>query len=134
MNDKKIIFFDLDSTLVYHGEEESFIPESAKRAVKLMQENGHIVAVATGRGPILTKGICAELGIDTYVCFNGHYAVCEGDVIINTPLDREDISKVIKEIQEQDLHTFAMGIPLCDKKRGGFCYSYTIWGQSEIYI
>ena len=44
---KKLITFDLDMTLLNHA--DYTIPESALEAVKKLRENGHIVAIATGR-------------------------------------------------------------------------------------
>ena len=48
--EKKILFFDIDGTLY---EFEKGIPESAREALKLLKENGHIIILCTGR-PVST--------------------------------------------------------------------------------
>ena len=47
MNNKKILFFDIDGTLI--SETSGEIPESTKTALKKAQENGHITIINTGR-------------------------------------------------------------------------------------
>ncbi len=46
MNEKKIIFFDIDGTLY---DFEKGIPDSTVEALKRLKENGHIVILCTGR-------------------------------------------------------------------------------------
>ena len=47
MSQRKMLFFDIDETLVSH---KTFtIPESTKRAIKEAQDRGHLVFVNTGR-------------------------------------------------------------------------------------
>ena len=44
---KKVLFFDIDGTLLSHR--TLTIPESAKRAVRKAKENGHLIFINTGR-------------------------------------------------------------------------------------
>src|SRR5699024_1203950 len=78
MMNKSIIFFDIDSTLLNHEKE---LPKSAKEAILKLKENGHIVAIATGRAPFMYADLRKELEIDTYVSYNGQYVVLNGEVI-----------------------------------------------------
>ena len=43
----KYFFFDIDGTLAVGS--TGIIPENTKKAIKLLQKNGHFVAIATGR-------------------------------------------------------------------------------------
>lgn len=45
--DKKIIFFDIDGTLI--DEKTDIIPDSTKEALKKAKENGHLIFINTGR-------------------------------------------------------------------------------------
>ena len=47
MKDRKILFFDIDETLLSHR--TLGVPESAKRAIKKAKENGHLLFINTGR-------------------------------------------------------------------------------------
>lgn len=85
---KQMIFFDIDGTLLNH---EKKLPASTKKAVKRLKELGHVVAIATGRAPFMFENLRKELGIDTYVCFNGQYVVHDGKPVYQNPLDQEEL-------------------------------------------
>ncbi|MEF3402006.1 HAD hydrolase family protein, partial [Enterobacter kobei] len=68
----KIVFFDVDGTLVGETKE---IPASAKQAIAKLKENGVYVAIATGRGPFMLDEIRKELDINSYICYNGQYVI-----------------------------------------------------------
>jgi len=81
---KKMVFFDIDGTLY---NEEKKLPKSAKEAIEQLKEQGHEVAIATGRSPFNIGHIRGELGIDNYVTFNGQYVVINGKVVYKNPLN-----------------------------------------------
>ncbi|ASA21194.1 Cof-type HAD-IIB family hydrolase [Paenibacillus donghaensis] len=84
MTDKSIIFFDIDGTLL---DEEKKLPPTTKQAILELKACGHDVAIATGRAPFMFEELRQELDIDTFVCYNGQYAVLRGEVIHKHPLD-----------------------------------------------
>ncbi|MFE8700254.1 Cof-type HAD-IIB family hydrolase [Cytobacillus sp. FJAT-54145] len=84
MTSQKMIFFDIDGTLL---DEEKQLPISTKQAITRLKELGHLVAIATGRSPFNLYKLMDELELDTYVSFNGQYVVIEGNVIYKNPLD-----------------------------------------------
>ena len=55
-----------------------------KKAVQLLKEQGHEVAIATGRAPFMFKDLREELDIQTYISFNGQYIVLNGEVLYKT--------------------------------------------------
>ena len=82
--EKQMVFLDLDGTLL---NEEKTIPESNKKAVRLLQEKGIHTVIATGRTPEQFAEIREELNIHSYVSINGQYVVFEGEVIYANPID-----------------------------------------------
>ncbi|WP_020006712.1 Cof-type HAD-IIB family hydrolase [Salinicoccus albus] len=94
MNERSIIFFDIDGTLL---DTEKKLPESTKKAVGQLKADGHIVAIATGRAPFMFEKLRQALDIDTYVSFNGSYVVLEGEVIHKNPLDKEALLQLTEE-------------------------------------
>lgn len=88
---KKIIFFDIDGTLV---DEEKKIPLSTKEAINALQQKGIHTAIATGRPPFLFKDLREELDINTYVSFNGQYVVLDGELIYENPIEMEKIERL----------------------------------------
>ncbi|MFD1414271.1 Cof-type HAD-IIB family hydrolase [Oceanobacillus jeddahense] len=92
VTDRSIIFFDIDGTLL--TEEERTLPESAKKAIFKLKELGHEVAISTGRAKFLFEDLRKELGIDTYICYNGQYVVFRGEVIFANTLNKESLNKL----------------------------------------
>ncbi|MFD3259296.1 Cof-type HAD-IIB family hydrolase [Paenibacillus lentus] len=88
---KKIIFFDIDGTLLDYRKR---LPVSAKEAVHRLQELGHEVALATGRSPFMLQRVAEELRIDSYVGFNGQYVVMRGERIYTNPFQEEELGEL----------------------------------------
>lgn len=85
---KKIVFFDIDGTLV---DKYKVIPPSTKEAIEQLQQSGVHVAIATGRPPFMYESIRQELNIQTYVSFSGQHAVVKGKMIHQQPIDGKSI-------------------------------------------
>lgn len=96
---EKILFFDVDGTL-YNS--QKILPKSAKEAIYKAKENGYEIAIATGRAPFMIDPIIKELGIDTYVTFNGQYVVYKNEVIFTDGVSRKELSKIIQFGQERN--------------------------------
>jgi Cof subfamily protein (haloacid dehalogenase superfamily) len=90
---KKIVFFDIDGTLLDH---EKKLPASTKKAINLLRENEVFVAIATGRAPFMFEGLRQELDIDSYVSFNGQYVVFENEAIYENPLKEGDLDRFLQ--------------------------------------
>ncbi|KYG27604.1 Cof-type HAD-IIB family hydrolase [Alkalihalobacillus trypoxylicola] len=97
--DKSVIFFDIDGTLLT---EEKKLPNSTKESIFKLKELGHEVAIATGRAPFMFKELREELGIDTYVSYNGQYVVLKGEVIYRNPLNSEGLEKLTEYALENE--------------------------------
>lgn len=108
MSNSKLIFFDIDGTL-YNSDKQ--VPESAKDAVRQLKSDGHIIAIATGRGPFMFEKLRAELGIETYISYNGQYIVFEGEVIYDNPIGNSTLEKLSTQAHSND-HPVAF----CDEK------------------
>lgn len=88
---QKIVFFDIDGTLLDH---EKTLPTSTKAAIKQLQENGVYVAIATGRAPFMFESLREELDIESFVSFNGQYVVFENEVIYKNPLSFHELERL----------------------------------------
>ncbi|MEJ8766803.1 Cof-type HAD-IIB family hydrolase [Oceanobacillus sp. HCA-5259] len=88
MTEQSVIFFDIDGTLLDHHKE---LPATAKEAIFQLKEKGHVVAIATGRAPFMYADLREELGIHSYVSYNGQYVVLEGEVIYTNPLNKSSL-------------------------------------------
>lgn len=63
---RKVVFFDIDGTL--STETDFTVPESTKKAIKLAQNNGHVLMVNTGRTICIVEDVIKDLGLDGYIC------------------------------------------------------------------
>ena len=69
-NKIKAIFFDIDGTLVSHKQEK--VPDSTRRALKALRENGIKIILASGRHKIdLDELPVKDLEFDGYLVLNG---------------------------------------------------------------
>ncbi|MCP3741797.1 Cof-type HAD-IIB family hydrolase [Rossellomorea sp. BNER] len=95
----KIVFFDIDGTLLDHDKK---LPQATKEAIQTLQENGTYVAIATGRAPFMYEELRKELGIDSYVSFNGQYVVFENRVIYKNPLNNNVLKDLLNDSEKRD--------------------------------
>ena len=102
---KKILFFDVDSTLYSH--KTNSVPLSAINAIKKARDNGHIIVLATGRSKLLTStlGIFDVIDFDYFVTINGTLVIDKDDnIIFSLPCDKESINKVLKIVDKHNLN------------------------------
>lgn len=88
---KKLIFFDIDGTLL---DRHNRIPASAKQAVQTLKEAGHTVALASGRSPFMLEQVRLELGLSSYVSFNGQYVIHQGELIHSNPIRSDALNQL----------------------------------------
>ncbi|MEK8132154.1 Cof-type HAD-IIB family hydrolase [Paenibacillus filicis] len=81
--DRRMIFFDIDGTLLDHNKK---LPTSTKESILALKEAGHEVAFATGRSPFMLKPLQDELSIDSFVGFNGQYVMHHGKLLYANPI------------------------------------------------
>ncbi|NQX71802.1 MULTISPECIES: Cof-type HAD-IIB family hydrolase [Paenibacillus] len=88
----KIVFFDIDGTLV---NEEKEVPVSTIQAIHQLKEQGIEPVIATGRAPYFIKPLAEQLGIDSYVCLNGGYAVYRGEPLYRRIMAKSSIEALV---------------------------------------
>jgi Cof subfamily protein (haloacid dehalogenase superfamily) len=88
----KIVFFDIDGTLV---NEEKQVPQDTIDAIRELKQSNVIPVIATGRAPYFFKPIAEQLGINSYVSLNGAYVVHEGRVLFERPIARECLEALV---------------------------------------
>ncbi|MEI3295767.1 MAG: HAD hydrolase family protein [Eubacterium ventriosum] len=100
--DKKILFFDVDDTLV--DSKTGKVPESTIEALHNLQENGHKICISTGR-PLFNKAnpsIFFDVPWDGYVCFNGQGIYNKERVMFyNYAYSKDVVRRLIEKVNEQ---------------------------------
>jgi len=88
----KIVFFDIDGTLV---NEQKQLPHDAIEAVRELRSRGVEAVIATGRAPYFFKSLAERLGIHSYVSLNGAYVVWNGKPIFRREIPRANVEALV---------------------------------------
>lgn len=96
----KIVFFDIDGTILT---KEGIIPEETKEAVALLKEKNIDVCIATGRPLSGSIDIGKELGIDSYVTFNGSHVNYKGTDVFKNYIPDILVKRVVEESYKKNI-------------------------------
>ncbi len=94
---KKLIFLDIDGTLTPAGSNTP--PESAMKAIKAAQRNGHPVFLCTGRNPAMLAPVLA-LGFEGAVAAAGGYVFMGDRVLFDCPMTPEQLETGMRLLKE----------------------------------
>lgn len=97
MEKKKIIFFDIDGTLV---DRNGVISESTKTAIKELKENGHLCFICTGRTKSMIPQNIKELDFDGYVMGAGTEIYYQGQSIHSAIIGQELLKQTMEQLEE----------------------------------
>lgn len=98
MGQIKIVFFDIDGTLVSF--ETHCVPHSTLEAVHEMRQKGVKVYIATGR-PMQFIDNLGALEYDGMITVTGaHCFTREGQIISHCPVPKESVSRVVKYLEK----------------------------------
>lgn len=93
MKDIKIIFFDIDGTLI--DMKRKCISEKMLETLNRLKENGILICIATGRTPVsLPKFEGVEF--DAFLTFNGSYCFNREQDIFSNPIPAADVQMILK--------------------------------------
>ncbi len=96
---KKIVFFDIDGTLVTE-DEFKIIPDSTRRALSKARENGNLLFVNTGRTRFIVGDEIRELGFDGFICGCGTYIEIGGEERFYSDLSHEFCRETAAQLRE----------------------------------
>jgi len=95
----KIVFFDIDGTLV---NDEKKIPQDTVDAIRELQASGVEAVIATGRAPYFFHPIAEQLGIDSFVCLNGAYVVYKGKAVFDREIPRQHVEALVNHASKHN--------------------------------
>ena len=93
MNKVKIIFFDIDGTLI--DMTKKAISDKTVETLLRLKENRVKICIATGRAPGSVPKFDG-VDFDAFLTFNGSYCFNSSDVILSTPIPKADVEKMIE--------------------------------------
>ena len=93
MSKVKIIFFDIDGTLI--DMTKKAISDKTVETLLRLKGNGVKICIATGRAPGSVPKF-EGVDFDAFLTFNGSYCYNSSDTILSTPIPKVDVEKMIE--------------------------------------
>jgi Cof subfamily protein (haloacid dehalogenase superfamily) len=93
-----ILFFDVDNTLLSHR--TWTIPDSARKALEQVKENGHTLFLCSGRSVTGMAEYFDDRLFDGMVASSGARGVFHGSIVFDYPIDPADIENM-REVAEK---------------------------------
>jgi Cof subfamily protein (haloacid dehalogenase superfamily) len=100
---QRIIFIDVDGTILEHGEH---IAPSTVEAIRSARSAGHLVYLSTGRAAVHIHPSVTAIGFDGAVTNSGAYATAGDRVILDRHLPREATDRMLEVFHRRGIHYF----------------------------
>ncbi len=100
---RRIIFIDVDGTILEHGEH---IAPSTITAIRRARENGHLVYLCTGRaGGDIHPGVTA-IGFDGAITNGGVTAAVGDETLVSRLMPRRSVERLVESFERHGVHYF----------------------------
>lgn len=104
---KKILFFDIDNTILSRQNE---IPKSTFRAFEKLHENGHLVFINTGRSRAYVQDpVLLSLGFDGFITGCGTMIEYQGKIIKDSRLDINLVEHTVNTLRKYKIRPILEG-------------------------
>ena len=97
---KKIIFLDIDGTLL---DEQDEIPESAKLACIMARRNGHSIYLCTGRSKAEIYDFIMDVGFDGIISAGGGYVEIGDKMLYHKKVSDKSVQHMISYFNEHNI-------------------------------
>lgn len=96
---RKVIFFDIDGTLVHHEHREKKIPNSVITELDRLKSAGYLLFLASGRPYSFINAAIANYQFDGFVLCNGAHVEYQDKVLYHKVMNYEDIKKLTNTLK-----------------------------------
>lgn len=103
MDNKGIVFFDVDGTLIDWTKKIYDPTKTTKLAIEKLRENGYLTVLATGRPMNCVHRAILDLGLNGYVASNGAYLEINNKVLFNETLDNNELKELLDFLEENNV-------------------------------
>lgn len=107
-DNRRIIFFDIDGTLVTEGPGH-YVPQSANIALDKLRENGHVCIINTGRPFSALDDVIKNINVDGYSCGCGTNIRIGKEILLSHKLDSKLCAQIARDIEECDFEWLLEG-------------------------
>ncbi|MBQ7223364.1 MAG: HAD family hydrolase [Erysipelotrichaceae bacterium] len=98
---RKILFFDLDGTLVSY--KTAHVPDSALKAIRMAQANGHYCIINTGRCSCTIEQEIWDSNFDGFICGGGTEITFHGKTLMHSGIPEEKIRDIFAMLMKYDV-------------------------------
>lgn len=123
---RKLVFFDVDGTLISYSTNPHHIPEPTLEALRLLKEQGYILSLSTGRSLATAGRLMGELGIDNAVLCGGAHVIAGGKTISATYINEAVAEAAAHSARDLECAVFA-----CTEK---YMYAHNASEETEDYV
>lgn len=114
---KKIVFFDIDGTLIDSMNGIKDISQKVKQAIKEIQNNGDYAFIATGRPYAFLPNTILEFGFDGFILANGAHIIINDKTIYSDSIDKVFIKELVDELEKNNIEYVLQGENNCYMKK-----------------
>lgn len=107
MDNRNIVFFDIDGTIYLYGEG---VPKDTTEAIRRLREKGNIAVLCTGRTKSMIFPEILEVGFDGIISGAGTYVEYGGRELFRYVMPDKLIWEVISAMKKQGIMAIAEGI------------------------
>ena len=99
---KKIIFFDVDGTLVDVRPAREYVPESTIKAVRETRKKGNLCFLCTGRSLAEIYPHILDVGFDGIIGAGGGFVTIGDEMLYHKKVSNKDVHRVVDFFEEND--------------------------------
>ena len=100
---KKAIFLDIDGTLIDSLGGLTEISPKVEKEIRMLQEKGFYVFVATGRPYAFINKSLLEFGFDGFILTNGAQVMINNETICSKPMGSDFINQLVSTLEEKGI-------------------------------
>ena len=106
---RKIVFFDIDGTLLDCFGGITDITPIVKKAIRNLQAQGNYVFIATGRPYAFLSEVILNFGFDGFILANGSHIIFKGETIYNQTMDKKFVEELVDKLEEHEIQYILQG-------------------------
>lgn len=96
---KKIIFFDIDGTLIHHQGGIKQIPDTVIHQMNRLKRAGYLLFIASGRPYSFINDSITSYPFDGYILSNGAHVEYKNELLFHKPMEFKETKKLIKKLK-----------------------------------
>lgn len=105
---RKLLFFDIDGTILSEGERR-YVPDSAVQAIRELQANGHLCFINSGRAWAEIHNNISDLDFDGFVCGCGTFISYHGETLLADEIPMPLADEIYKDLHKYHLEWLLEG-------------------------